>query len=244
MQLNWQASFFRDIALDAWRQITNPQTTRIEVDFVQRTLGVNAGGMLLDIPCGSGRHSIEFASRGYQVTGVDQSDECILEARNASSLQIRWVQGDMRSISWISEFDGAFCWGNSFCYLAWDEAQLFLNSIARCLKPGARFVIDTGMAAESILPSLVRNRWFRLGDMLMLSENRYDPAESRLDIDYTFVRSGQVETRPTSSYVFTAGELCRMHVNAGLIPVNLFGSTDSEPYQIGSARLILVSAKQ
>ena len=134
--------------------------------------------------------------------------------------------------------------GNSFCYLPSGEAQRFLQAVAGCLKSGSRFVVDTGMAAESILPSLTRNRWFRLGEILMLSENRYDPAESRLDVDYTFIRGGHIETRPTSSYVFTAGELCRMHRDVGLAPLELFGSFQSEPYQIGSARLILVSKKQ
>src|SRR6185312_12376648 len=43
------------------------------------------------------------------------------------------------------EFDGEFCWGNSFCYLASDDAQEFLTRVARCLKPDARFVMDTGM---------------------------------------------------------------------------------------------------
>jgi hypothetical protein len=78
----------------------------------------------------------------------------------------------------------------------------------------------------------------------MLSESRYDLLESRLDIDYTFVRAGQIETRPTSSYLFTVGELCRMHKTAGLLPLEMFGSTNSEPYQVGSARLILVSKRQ
>ncbi|HEX4166462.1 MAG TPA: class I SAM-dependent methyltransferase, partial [Bryobacteraceae bacterium] len=172
MQPNWQASFFRGVALDAWRYITNPEMTRIEADFIERALGLSVGGRLLDVPCGNGRHSIELASRGYQMIGVDQSEEFLTEARNASPLAIRWVQDDMRSLSWDGEFDGAFCWGNSFCYLSWDEACQFLAAVVRCLKRGARFILDTGMAAESILPSLVRNRWFRLGDILMLSENR------------------------------------------------------------------------
>jgi SAM-dependent methyltransferase len=177
------------------------------------------------------------------LTGLDLSEESIAEARQASTHPIRWVQDDMRTLSVVSEFDGAYCFGNSFGYLAWDEACQFLAAVARALKPGARFIVDTGMAAESILPSLARNRWFRLGDILMLSENRYHPAESRLDIDYTFVRGGQVETRPTSSYVFTVRELCSMHAEAGLGPVELLASTGGEAYQPGSPRLILVSAK-
>jgi SAM-dependent methyltransferase len=175
------------------------------------------------------------------MTGIDQSEEFIEEARRTMPDLIRWVHGDMRSLPWTKEFDGAFCWGNSFCYLNRDEARHFLRAMARSLNPGALFVLDTGMAAESILPSLVRNRWFRLGDILMLSENRYDAVESRLDIEYTFVRAGRTNTRPTSGYVFTSGELRQMHEDAGLSRVDMFGSVEAAKYEIGSPRLILVS---
>ena len=244
MHSNWQEPFFRGVALDAWRRIVNPEMTRTEVDFLERVLEISPGAQLLDVPCGNGRHSIEFAGRGFRMTGLDLSEEFIAEARGATLLPVRWMRADMRDLSWVSAFDGAYCFGNSFCYLGCPEAQQFLAGVARGLRPGARFVVDTGMAAESILPSLARTRWFRLGDILMLSENRYDPAESRLDIDYTFVQGGVVETRPTSSYVFTAAELCRMHREAGLEPVSLLGSTNAGAYQLGSPRLILVSAKQ
>jgi len=244
MQSNWQDVFFRGVALDAWRYITTPEMTRGEVDFLERALNIPAGAELLDIPCGNGRHAIELAARGYKMTGLDLSDEFIAEAREASPHPIRWVRDDMRSLPWDSTFDGAYCFGNSFGYLSWDDSRRFLAAVARALKAGARFIVDTGMAAESILPSLARNRWFRLGDILMLSENRYYPDESRVDIDYTFVRGGQVETRPTSSYVFTVAELCRIHAEAGLNPVELLASTDGEVYQLGSPRLILISAKE
>ncbi len=243
MQSNWQETFFRGVALDAWRHIINPETTRKEVDFLESALAIGSGARFLDIPCGNGHHTIEFARRGYKMTGLDLSEEFIAEARRATGVDVRWVRDDMRSISWVSEFDGAYCFGNSFAHFNHEEARQFLAAVAHALKPGGHFIIDTGMVAESILPSLLRTRWFRLGDILMLSENRYDPAESRLDIDYTFVRNGEVETRPTSSYAFTTGELCRMHRDAGLRPVELLGSINREPYQLGSPRLILVSAK-
>jgi len=243
MQSNWQEPFFRGVALDAWRYITSAEMTRTEVDFLERALGVGAGAQVLDIPCGNGRHAIELAGRGYKLTGIDLSEEFIREARNAAQA-VRWVRDDMRSLSWASEFDGAYCFGNSFGYLSPDEARRFLGAVAHALKPGARFIVDTGMVAESVLPSLGQGRWFRLGDILMLSENRYHPEESRLDIDYTFVRAGEVETRPTASYVFTAGELCRMHIEAGLRPVELLGSIDGEAYRLGCSRLILISARE
>lgn len=94
------------------------------------------------------------------------------------------------------------------------------------------------MAAESILRTLGKGRWRRLGDMIMLSENHYFPRESRLDIDYTFIQHGKVETRTISTYCFTTGEVCRMHAAAGLEVVNLVGSLAGEPY------LLVVSRKQ
>jgi hypothetical protein len=67
------------------------------------------------------------------------------------------------------------------------------------------------------------------------------PRESRLDIDYTFIRGAQVETRPSRSYVLTVNEICRLHEDAGLKLVELLGSVAGEPRQMGSPRLILIS---
>jgi SAM-dependent methyltransferase len=244
MKSNWQVDFFCGVALELWRRVMTPEQTRTEVEFLERTLRMAPGAQLLDVPCGNGRHALEFASRAYLMTGVDQSEEFIAEARNKSSAPARWICGDMCELPWISEFDGAYCFGNSFCYLDRVNAAKFLDGIARALKPGGRFAVETGMAAESILPGLLKTRWFKAGDIFMLSENQYHPAEGRLDIDYTFIQGGAVETRPTCSYVFTAAELCRMHAEAGLEPLDLLESTAGEPFQLGSQRLILISEKR
>ncbi len=241
MQAYWPEKFFRGVALEAWRRAIPTEVTRAEADFLERVLRLPPAARLLDVPCGNGRHAIELARRGYALTGVDLSAEFIAEAR-ASCPAARWLQADMRSLHFPAEFDGAYCFGNSFGFLSPAEAASFLASVARALPPGARFVLDTGMAAESILTTLA-NRWHRLGDIFMLSHARYHPSESRLDIDYTFIRGAEVDTRPTSSYVFTAGELCRMHASAGLRPLDLLASTNADPYQLGSPRLLLVSEK-
>jgi SAM-dependent methyltransferase len=241
----WQVDFFRGVALDVWRRIITPEQTRAEAEFLQNALCARESSHLLDVPCGNGRHSIELARIGYRVTGVDLSEEFIAEARRLSvSLPATWIVSDMCQLRWSEEFDGAFCFGNSFGFLDPQEARTFLTTVARALRPGSRFVVETGMAAESILPKLQSVRWYQVGDIYMLSANQYHPREGRLDIQYTFIQDGRIETRPTSSYVLTASEICRMHEESGLLPVELFGSIGKEPYQLGSPRLILVSAKQ
>jgi len=244
MHFNWQTDFFRGVALEFWRRSMNPEQTHAEVRFLERILGTAPGAQILDVPCGNGRHALELAGRGYCITGVDLSPEFIAEARGRTSSRARWVLGDMCELPWLAEFDGAYCFGNSFGYLDHDGAQRFLSAVARALKPGARFVVETGMAAESILPTLLKKRWHRSGDIFVLSENHYHPAEGRLDIQYTFIQRGDIDTRPTASYVFTVAEICRMQADAGLQIVELLGSVSGEPYRIGSPNLILVSVKR
>lgn len=226
-----------------WHRAVSPEQTRAEADFLEKVFQAGPEARLLDVPCGYGRHAVELANREYMLTGVDSSEEFLADARAATSLPIRWILGDMCDLPWTSEFHGAYCFGNSFCYLDYSRVRKFLAAVAASLRPGGRFVIDTGMAAESILPGLGKGRHHRLGDMIMLSDNQYHPADSRLDITYTFIQNGKVDTRPLSTYCFTTGEICRMHVEAGLEVVELLGSFTSEPYQLGSPRLILVSQK-
>lgn len=245
MHSNWQTDFFRGVALEFWRRAMTPEHTRAEADFLEKALQAGPHAHLLDVPCGNGRHAVELARRGYSLTGVDSSREFIAEAQ-ANPLPIRWILGDMSELPGLDaspQFDGAYCAGNSFGYLDPAGARRFLTAIAIRLKPGGRFVMDTGMAAESILPGLGTGRFHRLGDMIVLSENQYHPAESRLDIQYTFIQSGKVETRPSSSYCFTAGEICRIHTEAGLEVADLLDWYKDEPYQLGSRGLVVVSRK-
>jgi SAM-dependent methyltransferase len=244
MQSKWQVDFFRGVALEMWRRAVSSEQTHTEVDFLERVLKAGENARMLDVPCGNGRHAVELASRGHWMTGVDLSEEFIAEAGGSTPLQVEWIVGDMCDLPWTSEFDAAYCFGNSFGYLDAAGVREFFSAIARSLKPGGRFVVDTGMAAESILPGLLNKRWYQLGDLFMLSENQYYPAEGRLDIQYTFIREGKVETRPSSSYVFTVAEICRMGLEAGLRTVELLSSTAGEPYKLGSPRLILVLERE
>jgi SAM-dependent methyltransferase len=242
MPSNWQTDFFRGVALDFWRLAMTPEITAAEVRSLERTLGITPGAKLLDVPCGNGRHAIELAKRGCRMTGVDLSAEFIDEAR-AAPVDVEWIAGDMCDLPWSNAFDGAYCFGNSFCYLDRERAVTFLTAVGRCLKPGGRFALATGMAAESILPTLLQKRWHRTGDIITLSEARYDVANSRIDIDYTFVRNGGVETRPTTSYVFTVAEMRGMHAAAGMETVELRQWDDGGPYKLGSPGLLMVSRK-
>src|SRR5262249_19159540 len=78
-------------------------------------------------------------------------------------LSVRWEQRDMRDLPWSGAFDGAFCFGNSFGYYDEEGNADFLKAVARTLKPGARFLLDTSYLTEGLLPNLQERAWYPSG---------------------------------------------------------------------------------
>jgi len=247
MDITWYETFFSDIALDFWRKVATPEQTRAEADFLERFLALAPGASLLDVPCGLGRHALELASRGFRLTGVDLSPEAIEKARERArtmGLSIEWRRSDMRDLPWQSAYDGAFCLGNSFGYFDTDGMRAFLQAVSRSLRPGTRFVVDTGMSAESILPRLKDREWMQVEEILFLEENRYHVREGCVETTYTFVRGGESRTRTGLHWVHTVREIRSMLAEAGLAVTELFSSLDGDPFQVGSPYLLVVTEKR
>jgi len=181
------------------------------------------------------------------MTGLDVSPEFIEEARARAAengLGIEWHLGDMQEIPWSARFDGAFCFGNSFGYSDARGMETFLGGLARALQPKARFVLDTEMAAESILPHFRSSYRLHLDDLVLLVENRYEVGESRLDTNFTFLKDGKSECRAFSHWVYTVAEIQRMLGNAGFHTLEMYGSLAREPYQVGGRILYLVAERR
>src|SRR5437867_902445 len=128
---NWYEDFFHGVTLDLWRKAVPAEQTKGEAEFLNKNLGCKPGARVLDVPCGNGRLSFELAQRGYQVTGVDISEEFIEEARSFAqavnppaiaggtdlAASVDFNLGDMRSIEGQSVYDAAYCFGNSFGFM-------------------------------------------------------------------------------------------------------------------------------
>ena len=254
---NWFETFFHGVTLDLWRKAIPPKQTTAEAEFLIDHLNCDAGARVLDVPCGNGRLSFELTKRGLRVTGVDISEEFIEEARaiqsqsgppatptgrgSDSSTRVEFILIDMRHLEDQAIYDGAYCFGNSFAFLEHAEMEKFLRAIARALKPGARFVIETGMAAESVLPELEEQSSHQMGDLAITMKERYIAAESCIDSEYIFERDGQTESRLAREWIYTVAEIRRMLESAGFSVLDLYGSLKCKPYKLGSRELFIVS---
>jgi SAM-dependent methyltransferase len=239
---NWFETFFEGLALDMWRGAIPPEQTAREAEFLANRLELRPGMSALDVPCGNGRLAVELAKRGVRMTGVDISSGFIDEARRADPA-IEWVRGDMRDLPWTSRFDAAYCWGNSFAYFDHDNCQRFLVAVASALRPGGRFILESGAVSESLLPVLQPERTLRIGDLDFHSRNIYDAAEGRMDITYTFTKGGRQEVKPIHQWVHSAAEIRRMLARSGLEPTAAFGGIDGSPYALRSPHLIVLARR-
>ncbi|HKZ77675.1 MAG TPA: class I SAM-dependent methyltransferase [Pyrinomonadaceae bacterium] len=246
MSQNWWQNFFHGVALDFWRAAVPEEHTRAEAGFIKKHLQVVPGGKILDVPCGNGRLSLALAARGFQLTGVDIATEFIEEARAKSAergLPIEWHNREMRDLPWTDEFEGAFCFGNSFGYLDDEGNADFLGAVCRALKSRARFIIDYGAVAEALLPILEEERSFEIGGIALSAKSQYDYEQARLITDYTFSRDGLADTRPSSQRVYSYRELAILLAETGFTPEAAYGSALEEPFKLRAQRLLLVSRK-
>jgi SAM-dependent methyltransferase len=243
----WARDFYAGLFVDIWLGAIPEQQTRQEADFLEKVLRVSAGASILDLACGGGRHCLELSARGYRLTGLDISPEFLAVARAAATergLAVTWEQRAMHDLPWETAFDGAICMGNSLGGLDDAGTAAFFRAVARTLKPASRLVVNTGFVAESLLPNLKERDWGPVGDILYLAHRRYDPVQGRLNMDYTFIRDGQMEKKSAFGQVYTYKEFCRMIEEAGFHAIEGYASAAQEPYQLGSPDLFLVAAKK
>jgi len=107
---------------------------------VVELLAPQSGERILDVGCGTGQLTAEIAKRGAQVVGLDNSANMIGQARQ-NYPGMSFVLGDATSFHFEEPFDAVF----SNAALHWvKQADRAAESIARALKPGARFVAEFG----------------------------------------------------------------------------------------------------
>jgi SAM-dependent methyltransferase len=120
-----------------------------EVDFIEYNWQKNSATenpAVLDIGCGTGQHLIQFASRGYDCTGIDISPEVIEYARakfSEEGLQIEIIQTDMRKFELPKRFGLAFNMLTAAnLILTNDDMISHLRSVASVLDPGGIYILE------------------------------------------------------------------------------------------------------
>jgi 2-polyprenyl-3-methyl-5-hydroxy-6-metoxy-1,4-benzoquinol methylase len=133
-------TFWENLDWFFFSQFRTPETTSIEADQIVKLLQPAPSSSILDLCCGPGRHCLEFARRGFGVTGVDRTARYLELARTRSveqRLDIEFLQTDMKTFRRAESFDFALNLFSSFGYFEDPNDHLqVLRNLQESLKPG------------------------------------------------------------------------------------------------------------
>jgi SAM-dependent methyltransferase len=184
----WWEDLFNEDFMRASSRVSDEHIRR-EVTFIEESLGVAAGGVVLDLGCGAGHHAVEFASRGYGVVGYDLSLYQLALAADVAqerSQKINFLQGDMREMAFEEMFDGVFCWNTTFGYFEEDKNLAVAQRVFKALRPGGMFLIDV-LNRDFAAASAPCTVWYEGDSCVCMDDMSVDYISSRLRVKRSII---------------------------------------------------------
>jgi len=219
---------------------------RVEVDGMTGLLGIQSGAKILDLCCGAGRHSIEFARRGFDVTGVDRTRAYLDKARSIAAterLSIAFVEADMREFVRPDTFDAAINFFTAFGYFddPADDLKVARN-LCTSLKSGGRLLLDVN-GKETLAAKFRARDWSRRGDAIVLEERRLLDGWKRIESKWTWIRGDERRESTLTLRLYSGAELESILREAGFAKVELYGRLKGTPYDETADRLIAIATR-
>ncbi len=230
----WYEELFDERYLDFYPVLRSEPVSAHEARQVMELLGLQPGQTLLDLGCGTGRHSVALAAEGLEVTGLDLSSALLARARATADergVKVTWLERDMRDLDDVGPFDAAASLYTAFGFLGAAEDREALNQAAAALRPGGRLLLDLTNFA-GYLADLPREVLHETTEALMRERNSYDPLRGVLITRRTrYLKSGgEDELPPSEVRAYQPHELLAMLGCADLQVEHLMGSLEGEAY--------------
>jgi len=216
------------------------------VDALERLAGTRPGDSVLDACCGPGRHSLEFARRGYRVTGVDITKSYLQAARESAEdegADIEFLQADLRNFRRPESFDLCVNLFNSFGYFS-DPAQEedMLRNIRMSLRPGGRFVLEM-LGKETAVRDFTEGEWFERNGWTILTEYEVVGAWEGLKNRWVLLRGSERIDRSFVQRLYSGTEMRDLLTRAGFRNIRIRGSLEGAPYDQDARSLVALAER-
>jgi cyclopropane fatty-acyl-phospholipid synthase-like methyltransferase len=222
MKKEWEI-FFDHHSLKYMDEVFTKNTIK-EVDFLVEELQLPVGSSIIDIGCGTGRHSIELAKRGFNVTGIDISVGMLKEAEKTAhkeKVNVKYIKADAVEFSVDEMFDAAVCLcEGAFALLGLDEEPFdhdlkILENINASLKQNSKFILTT-------LNGLKMIRDYNQDDVM---KEKFDPLKIIEIHSMEYETEKGIEKVTIKEKGYTGLELKYLLESAGFEVENIWGGT-------------------
>ncbi len=228
---------------------------KMVVDFCIEVLGLKDGGELLDIACGAGDQSVEFAKLEIKVTAFDISERLIAAAQECATdyeVSVNFFTGDMLKMSYDNQFNAAVLLSHSFGFFNHDENRQVLKDTHKALKDGGCLLLD--LMNPYNIPRFMKT-WTSLEGGYLLNEPHLLDAPAGvlrgrpatfIDTDNNrIVLMDEDALSNNDIRMYTALEIRAMLEEAGFTKIEFYGQNKLPrmQYSSGSERMVVVASK-
>jgi len=212
-----------------WAEQTEP-----EIDRALAMTQPPAGARILDVACGTGRHSIELAARGFEVVGVDIAEDLLEVAVGEAELKsveaVSFLQKDLRELDFDEEFDLVLNLNDGAIgyFETEEENHRTFEVIAAALRPGGGNLLQLPnvLYAETHLPQVT---WIAGEGMVELIDHRWEPRSRYLEGSTMPILVGEVFEGvlpiPFRQRLYSVDELTEIYESVGMSLTNVFRGT-------------------
>lgn len=217
-----------------------------EIEQVIKLLDIEKGAKVLDLCCGPGRHSLELARRGYDVVGIDLTEEYLAKASKqaeSESLNIWFVRNDMRRFCFIERFDAVINMYTAFGYFEEpsDDRRVLINAYCS-LRKGGKLLID--VMGKEILSRIFQERdWNEDNGKIFLRESKISQNWSWCENRWMMLEEGGLSKFDFGHRVYSAAEISSLLKDCGFSSVNVYGDLAGADYDHNAKRLVAVAEK-
>ena len=230
------------------------QRTIREVKGVVYLTGIKKG-KILDLPCGYGRHSIEFAKRGFDVMGIDLSLQFLELAESRAKnegVSVNFKKGDMRTLEseLHNRFDILTNLSYSFGFFEDEENLETMNNFYHALKRDGKIVIHTDICPEMLYNSYalkeiraISSKNGNYNAKLKINE-WYDEVTKRMHGIWTIIEDCQEITLPEYDVrIYSPKEFYKICSDIGFKNIQLIGDWKEKFNPAKHQELIIIAEK-
>lgn len=242
MYRDWYKNWFGEKYLQVYAHRDGEDADEM-INFILRHISLQSDLRILDLCCGNGRHSKALSLAGFNVFGLDLSEQLLAEARSQAinPKQLKLVRGDMRQLPFFECFDVILNLFTSFGYFTSDEEnRSVFQQFNNALKPHGKYVFDylnPGYVESTLVPYDSN----QIGN-IRIEQERF--IENSRVIKHIQLKDGETKHQFHESVkLYQLEDILEMMRSCGLRPLEIFGDRAGNEYNEKSTRMIIIGEK-